>query len=863
MWHPVLFAVLLLLPSSIRAANDTFLRRRSLRHDGDPRDRNNGGQEGKAGVKTKNAGGEGGKDGSRYSLFGFTAADRTHVRDRFRGSNNAGDEAADRPKLQNRTRQSWHERYRNNHQDKEAKQESSHQAMGDPSALQGLANEFAEEVNITLLADTPYLQRFAEHSPIKDGEAMEAFLKNEMQFRDSFSDLPTRSSETQRVYLDFSNEGNYTALVNGVLYELPVHVFTLEEQFEILDRIKADYAGFNVEFAIDADISSFESPDDVEDVVGDAPFDGEYSTIKFNEEITPFELEVVGGKIGGFSLTYGVADSIDFLNVNRNDTALVNNNFWELLVTVDPTGGLLASVTGATINGPADVKVALSDAVVNQSSNTGAHELAHIMGMSHLDAIGAIGDGLPFFVPPDGAFVPSYSGQRNATETVLHLLATGTSLGLPFGSRASLNQFFSERSAIKLTLAEGKGDIISEAEAKNGIIELPSLDIPNTIIEGENAGTKTIAANALVITGVIEEFPETDRFRLRLEEGTFLTAEVSSTRVLSVSNPVATRLAIFSEDEDGTLVEIYNNTQVFEPFDPVMIDVPITETGTYVIDVIARREVYADTDGDRIIDTNITLPLNSAFLTGDYWLLLYHLDPELTSAGERAADSGQSQEPVAAPTSSPTVPPSSEPTFNPTMPPTDSPTAAPTAKATRTKRVASTPEPTAMPPTESPTATPTATVTRTKRSAPTPEPTTAQPSFEPTMQPSSEPTMQPSLSSKPSSGPSLAPSSGEPTLVPTDKEILDLATLADADLVSDRNQGPIVPDTSSAADYFKVAPKPSEHKHQKKPVVTGPEYYYGRYQHEREHDESMPFLAWLPTSTKRQRAGIGGRNANP
>ena len=61
-----------------------------------------------------------------------------------------------------------------------------------------------------------------------NGIDVEDFLFEEMTFRDaSSSDLPTPSSETQRVYLDFNNGANYTAIVNGVLFELSAHVYSI------------------------------------------------------------------------------------------------------------------------------------------------------------------------------------------------------------------------------------------------------------------------------------------------------------------------------------------------------------------------------------------------------------------------------------------------------------------------------------------------------------------------------------------------------------------------------------------------------------------------------------------------------------
>lgn len=635
------------------------------------------------------------------------------------------------------------EEFRQNTQNRKSKQDVSGKTMGDPSTLPELAQRLSPNVTMTVENDDPFWERLWKRLPSNaTGKDLEDFLRDEQAlhapttFRNTNSDLAAPSTETQRVYLDFNNGATYTAIINGVTMELPAHFYTLEEQITILNMFRMDYEGFNLEFFIDEEVVSMESPDEEEgagggNTSGGPPLEGEFATVLFNQDIRPIAIDIDNnGQITSFSILFGLApQGIDFLNTNYNDTALVNGNFWELLVTVDPTGKLLSEIIGVPINDEDELEQVLSSAVTNQSATTAIHELGHHMGLRHHDALGAVGDGLPFFIPLDGQFVPVWNGQRNATESLLHNMATGTSLGQPLAARAVTNPFFSERSAIKLTFADGIGEILSEEEAKASVIDLPELEIQNTILEGENEGVDPLIANAVVITGNIEEPTDVDSYRLNLEEGTFLTAEIISTSSTYVANMTFSQLAIF-RDDGGTLVQIFNNSQVFEPFDPMMIDVPITETGTYVVTVSSRRFIYIANNTLGIYDVELELAEDSDFIVGDYWLLLYNLDHEAMSAEERGR-AKQSQG-----TSTQTSSPSSSPSLSqqPSMEPSPSPTLVPTAKATRTKRSEPTPAPTTPAPTPKP--------TRRKR---TPSPTTLAPSFDPSSEPSSEPSSLPTV----------------------------------------------------------------------------------------------------------------------
>lgn len=278
--------------------------------------------------------------------------------------------------------------FRKNKQNKQSRKDASGQTMGDPSTLPELAHSLSPNAKIQIKEDTPFMQRLHNH-PMQTGQDLEDFLKQEQSlasgFRNINADFPAPSTAAQRVYLDFNNGANYTAVINGVTMQLPAHFYTLEEQVRILERFQMDYEGFNLEFFIDDEVASPDSPDDEGGNTGTGggpPLEGEFATVRFNEDILPLEIEIDNnGQIISFSILFGFApQGIDFLNVNYNDTALVNGNFWELLVTVDPTGKLLSETIGVPINNEDELEEVLSSAVTNQSATTGAHELAHNLG---------------------------------------------------------------------------------------------------------------------------------------------------------------------------------------------------------------------------------------------------------------------------------------------------------------------------------------------------------------------------------------------------------------------------------------------------------------------------------------------------
>ena len=109
---------------------------------------------------------------------------------------------------------------------------------GDPSTLHGLAKNFADSVDIKIWEDILVMQAIVDF--MEEGDMEILFTKDEMRVHES-SSLPMPSADKQLVYLNFNNGGNYTAIVNGVPFFLPAHVYSMEEQMEILEKLQKDY----------------------------------------------------------------------------------------------------------------------------------------------------------------------------------------------------------------------------------------------------------------------------------------------------------------------------------------------------------------------------------------------------------------------------------------------------------------------------------------------------------------------------------------------------------------------------------------------------------------------------------------------
>lgn len=402
----------------------------------------------------------------------------------------------------------------------------------------------------------------------------------------------------QTVFLSFeTGDPTYTYTLFGITITLNDYVYSDEEKELVKSRFEADYAPYNIEFVLEE------------------PTEGDYVTMQFNSNDNPGN--GTAGILPNGGILFGSAGEIDFGNDNRSIVAINDANLWPFLNALDialgrPEGTFLEDnvgidVIGARTDGdnPVTPEEAARISVLNQTSNTGAHELGHGLGLRHYDAYGPIGGGLPDTgVPNPAAWAPVYTGPQDGDETTMHLMASGASSGLSLAQAANADRFLSERSAIKLTINE-RGRFVTDEQANSGQAKLKKLNVVNPVVEGDNADGRIDVRN-IVIEGRLDELDEVDTFTFNGKAGQVFNAELIS-EVEAFFFPdwdrMIGRLQLFLQNGDGTETLVSVNDAEFESFDAFMLDTILPEDGTYVLKMDAPNEIFLgfDANGDPII----------------------------------------------------------------------------------------------------------------------------------------------------------------------------------------------------------------------------------------------------------------------
>ena len=413
----------------------------------------------------------------------------------------------------------------------------------------------------------------------------------------------------QVVYLDFQpGEPTYTFALFGIAITLPDYVYTAEDQAFVVSRLEADYAPYNFEF------------------VTEEPTEGDYVTLQFNSNDDPCVTTAGVCPTGG--ILFGSAGEIDFGNDNRSIVAINDANLWPYLNALDvvigrPEGtfiedNALIDVIGARTDGPDAVtpEEAARIAVLNQTANTGAHELGHGLGLRHYDAWGPIGGGLPSTgaVEP-AAFAPVYDGPSDGDETILHIMSSGASSGLPLSQSANADRFLSERSAIKLAINE-RGRFVTDEQANSGQASLKKLQVVNPILVGDNADGRIDVRN-IVVEGTLEDLGEVDTFTFSGKAGEVFNAELISDVegfFFADWDRMIGRLQLYLENGDGSRTLVSQNDAEFESFDAFMLDTVLPANGTYTLEMSAPNEIFLGLDG---AGNPIILPLSLFGLTDE------------------------------------------------------------------------------------------------------------------------------------------------------------------------------------------------------------------------------------------------------
>ena len=287
------------------------------------------------------------------------------------------------------------------------------------------------------------------------------------------------------------------------------------------------------------------------------PVAGDYSTVFFNS-----------GGVGG------LASQVDFRNTDMNDTAVVN-------------------IDGFGLVGDAEF--------VSATAIIGSHEFGHLLGLRHGDSFGPIGLGRSNTgTPAAGAYTPAYPGPATGDETTDHLMASPISVGSTVGDTTTPS-WFSERSAIKLSNNE-QGAVQNEGASPTALT-LESLNVPNTITSGDNAGI-VFAVKAFTAAGSIDNPGESDFYTFSGLAGDVFSFEVISDLIdYREANTVDSQIRIF--DSTVTLVDYYATTAVndneFETPDSIIIDLVLPADDTYSIEVRSSPSDPTDSGGYELL----------------------------------------------------------------------------------------------------------------------------------------------------------------------------------------------------------------------------------------------------------------------
>lgn len=382
-----------------------------------------------------------------------------------------------------------------------------------------------------------------------------------------------RAESTQVVFLDFARTGGD--------FEVD---FSQEARDLIQAGIEKDYAQFDFSF------------------VQTQPTSGDYSTLFFND-----------------GPGFGIAQEIDFRNVNKNDTATIQ------------TSSVFDFDTGEIIedpDNPRPINPNLFDNVedfAKFSAYVASHELGHIQGLRHRDSLGPIGSGFSddfFFLFGAGSFAsPAYPGPFQATDTPNHLMETGISQNM---ITTLPEQYFGAREAIKLSFNE-RGSVVPEAAgfkptmATAQALTLAPLDVPNTIESGDLVGAEFFV-NAVAVTGELGFANERDFYSFEGQAGQVINIEVISdvfveTRYQERIDPIITLY-----DSNGDIVDYYGtdatNDDEFETFDALILDLFLPEDDTYFIEIDAFQTF--DTGNYELFIHNYRFEKTDTFLDQEF-----------------------------------------------------------------------------------------------------------------------------------------------------------------------------------------------------------------------------------------------------
>ena len=437
---------------------------------------------------------------------------------------------------------------------------------------------------------------------------------------------------------------------------LPRRTISQYQRRRIVERIKADFEPFGDAFEFTTELPSTN------------PFGTPFTTLRFyfepdfynfgvtyfqvlaetcSADDTPTEDSLVNVVDFWAPFLGGVAENIDFLNMNPQEMAVLDAvDFIEFVWRMDPSAVLLEEFFGVPRPEGQNIQNYVTELIINGASNIGAHELGHVLGLRHHDS----------FTPIGGVIV---GDEETSSLEFLNSLMNSPAFTwyAGFGSELadqalaqfySFDAYFSERSAMKLHLSvlfkeqlihlvqqerssrRPLDVLVSESFLKrfnerNGAKNLPRTRVPNTLGDAtsldeedepdDNETPDIHRMSALAVYGSIDEHGEQDSYEFNMKEGTYLTIEVVSLvdyKFFNFIDPmVHVHLVEYDCDgEETSSTLLVSNDDEIESWDSWILDFPLPATGIY-----------------RVTVEPLPWSSLSPFATGDYALFMYTAGP--------------------------------------------------------------------------------------------------------------------------------------------------------------------------------------------------------------------------------------------